>query len=203
MKGHLFRSGDGAVLCLLLFLHLVVRLALLPHIADHMVGGFSAIMAEIASRNPMALWLPIPIEPMGARVHWQTTGLVLVEMLRRILPLHWIYVLVSGACVVLSYVAARSLCASRSVAFTFAGLFVFGSQLNYTFVHPHVGTFYFLYCYLLVNLLALVKILIGAAGTAWRVAYVVSLLAAALFLEVWLSPDRPCRLSCCRGCGWL
>ena len=31
------------------------------------------------------------------------------------------------------------------------------------------------------------KILIGAAGTAWRVAYVVSLLAAALFLEVWLN----------------
>ena len=164
-----------------------LRVLVLQHIPNHMVGGFSSIVAGLWAKHPLGLLLPMPIETAGVRVYWTTTGLVLVDGLRRLITLEGTYILASGLLLIASYSGARLLGAARLLALTYAGLFLFGSQLSYTFIHPHVGTFYFYYCYLTANLLALSKLLLGDPRRLWRWVFGISLAALMLFLEIWLN----------------
>jgi hypothetical protein len=177
---------DAGLIALLLGANVMLREAILPRIPDQLVGGFSDVAGALFAKNPLRLLLPMPIETAGVRVHWTTTGLVLVDGLHRLIGLQWTYIVASGLCLAISYVGARLLSASPLVALTYASLFLFGNQLNYTFVHPHIGTFYLYYCYLTANLLAMAKLLLGERTRIWGWVFGLSLVALMMFLEVWL-----------------
>ena len=55
-----------------------------PYIPNQMVGGFSDIVERLWTKHPLGLLLPMLIGADTARAHWTTTGLVLVDGLRRL-----------------------------------------------------------------------------------------------------------------------
>src|SRR5262245_14323303 len=88
-------SIDVGLVVILLLIHGILRYLFLPQLPDQLVGGLSEVISELYSRNLASLLLPIPIDA-AHRIHWTTTGLVLVEGIRRIIGLSLTYFVASS-----------------------------------------------------------------------------------------------------------
>lgn len=150
-------------------------------------GDFPAIVFATLDAEPQALLAPIKIDLETERRRWTTTGLIPIVIVDRAIGRYATFLLLASVLVIVAFWCAW--CATRSTAASVTlGLMTgFGTQFNYCYPNSSILAFYPLWIYLLVNLVAVVKLTTGCSRpNRWRAVFLVSLVCTALCWEVWL-----------------
>jgi hypothetical protein len=145
-----------------------------------------ATMDRVLWLTPLSLLLPMEYEPQ--RFYWPPTLIVPMYVLHKVFSPFVVSVLTSSLLLVTGYVVSWRLFGSGVASFTFSWLWIFGTQLTYSYTLGNLLALNLILAYFLVNLLVAHGLMLGGAGCRRGGSiFVVTLVVAALSSELWLN----------------
>lgn len=164
-----------------------------PHIIES--------VKKILTTDWRQLLLPYEYEP--GRYYWSTTAIFLIYIAQELLnPLQY-YVVFSSIFLTVTFILIRIIDSSLIFAATFAFMFAFGTQLNYSLTYGNLIAIYLVLTYIAINFsIAVVLISCRRTGLVWHAAFAVSLVVVALANEIWLDYAVAMMIAAAFGMIW-
>ena len=155
-------------------------LALIPN------PDIMATMDRVLWHAPMSLLLPFEYEPH--RYYWPPTLIVPMYLFHKTLSPFAVSVLTSSLLIVTGYLTCWRLFRSSVAGFIFGWMWVFGTQLTYSYTLGNLLALYIVLAYFLVNLIIAHGLLLdGARRRRDGLLFLATLAVAALSSELWLN----------------
>ncbi len=155
-------------------------LALIPN------PDIMASMDRILWHAPTSVLLPFEYEPH--RYYWPPTLIVPIYLLHKMFSPFVVSVLTSSLLIVTGYLTCWRLFRSSVAGFIFGWMWVFGTQLTYSYTLGNLLALYIVLAYFLVNLIIAHGLLLdGARRQQDGLRFLATLAVAALSSELWLN----------------
>jgi hypothetical protein len=155
-------------------------LALIPN------PDIMATMDRVLWHAPMSLLLPFEYEPH--RYYWAPTLIVPIYLLHKTFSPFVVSVLTSSLLIVTGYVTCWRLFRSSVAGLIFGWMWIFGTQLTYSYTLGNLLAEYIVLAYFMVNLIIAHSLLLdGTKRHPHGLLFLATLAVAALSSELWLN----------------